>query len=184
PTCRIGWDIAAGGYSSWCEGYGNCTNPTIPSGVVLGTMTSYAVSGGIATIQMTNTLNPGDVVMVRGMSSADGRYINGTAAFTVLSAGLNASQFEIAVTAPDASSTSDTGVVVRPTRILGKNFASCSVNGGVDKTKVATIFGGWGLATPLDLSGAKDVEVACLEITSHSSCIWFGSPALPNYCST
>jgi hypothetical protein len=54
----------------------------------------------------------------------------------------------------------------------------------VDKTKVATIFGGWGLATPLDLSGAKDVEVACLEITSHSSCIWFGSPALPNYCST
>jgi hypothetical protein len=62
------------------------------------------------------------------------------------------------------------------TRILGENFASCSA------TNKTQIFGGFGIVTPLDLSGAQFLDVQCLEITRHSNCIWFGSPAVPSGC--
>jgi hypothetical protein len=68
------------------------------------------------------------------------------------------------------------GSASQHTRILGENFASCSA------TNKTQIFGGFGIDTPLDLSGAQFVDVQCLEITRHSSCIWFGSPAVPSGC--
>ena len=69
------------------------------------------------------------------------------------------------------------GSTSQHTRILGENFASCSA------TNKTQIFGGFGISTPLDLSGAQFVDVQCLEITRHSNCILYGSPAVPSPCS-
>jgi hypothetical protein len=69
------------------------------------------------------------------------------------------------------------GTAAQHTRILGENFGSCSA------TNKTQIFGGFGLGTALDLSGAQYVDLECLEITRHSDCIWFGSPAVPSGCS-
>jgi hypothetical protein len=61
----------------------------------------------------------------------------------------------------------------RHTRILGENYASCSVGNAVDKTKVTQIFGGFGVGTTLNLAGARYVDVQCLEITGHNGrCIF------------
>jgi hypothetical protein len=68
------------------------------------------------------------------------------------------------------------GTASQHTRILGENFASCSA------TNKTQIFGGFGIRTPLDLSGAQYLDVQCLEITRHSNCITFGSPAATSYC--
>jgi hypothetical protein len=62
------------------------------------------------------------------------------------------------------------------TRILGENYASC------DATNKTQIFGGFGVDTAMNLSGAQYVDVQCLEITRHSQCISHGSPAYPSTC--
>jgi hypothetical protein len=68
------------------------------------------------------------------------------------------------------------GSTSQHTRILGENFGSCNA------TNKTQIFGGFGIRTPLDLSAAQFVDVQCLEITRHSNCIIYGSPAVPSYC--
>ncbi len=75
------------------------------------------------------------------------------------------------------------GTVSQPTRILGANYASCNVGNAPDKTKMSQLFGGHGAYTVLNMHGAQNVQVECLEITSHSSCIVHGSP-LVNDCHT
>jgi hypothetical protein len=69
------------------------------------------------------------------------------------------------------------GSTSQHTRILGENFAGCST------TNKTQIFGGFGVGAALDLSGAQYVDVQCLEITRHSNCILYGSPAVPSQCS-
>ena len=69
------------------------------------------------------------------------------------------------------------GSTSQHTRILGENFAGCNA------TNKTQIYGGFGIGAPLDLSGAQFVDVQCLEITRHSNCILYGSPAVPSQCS-
>jgi hypothetical protein len=68
------------------------------------------------------------------------------------------------------------GTATQHTRILGENFGACSA------TNKTQIFGGYGVYTALNLSGAQYVDVECMEITRHSNCIFFGSPASPASC--
>jgi hypothetical protein len=68
--------------------------------------------------------------------------------------------------------------------IEGENFADCGSGDAPDKTKLTEIFGGHGVGTALNLTGAKSVTVKCLEITRHSNCVRHGYPALPTQCSS
>ena len=74
------------------------------------------------------------------------------------------------------------GTAAQHTRILGQNYANCGTATTTDRSKLTQIFGGFGVGTPLDLRGAQYVDVECIEITRHSNCIWFGTPAVPSSC--
>jgi hypothetical protein len=74
------------------------------------------------------------------------------------------------------------GTSSQHTRILGENFASCINGTALDKSKLTQIFGGFGVITPLNLRGAQYVDVQCIEVTRHSQCVVFGSPAYPSNC--
>ena len=77
------------------------------------------------------------------------------------------------------------GTAQSHTRILGRNYASCSAgNNQPDPTQMTQIFGGYGLQTPMNLTGAQFVDVQCIEVTRHSQCITHGSPAYPSRCAT
>jgi hypothetical protein len=76
------------------------------------------------------------------------------------------------------------GTASQHTRILGENYASCTSGGQTDRTKLTQIFGGYGVGMALNLSGAQFVDVECIEVTRHSQCIWFGSPAYPSACNS
>ena len=75
------------------------------------------------------------------------------------------------------------------TRILGANYAACSTtrteNGApyqiADPTKTTQIFGGWNAWEVVTLAGSKFVDVDCMEITDHSSCVSYGA-FLPTQC--
>jgi hypothetical protein len=81
-----------------------------------------------------------------------------------------------------ANPTIPAGTPTQHTRILGQNYASCSTGNTPNKSALTQIIGGFGLWSPLNLMGAQYVDVECLEVTSHASCIWFGSPAIPSSC--
>jgi hypothetical protein len=68
------------------------------------------------------------------------------------------------------------GTAAQHTRILGENFASCSTS---NKTQ---LFGGFGIAFVLNLEGAKFIDLQCIELTRHSQCMKYGSPAIPSGC--
>ena len=70
------------------------------------------------------------------------------------------------------------GTAAQPTRILGENYAGCSA------TNKTQIFGGYGVWMALNLGGAQNVKVECLEITRHSQCVVHGSPVYPSGCSS
>jgi len=70
------------------------------------------------------------------------------------------------------------GTAAQHTRILGQNYAACTSH-----SSETQIFGGHGVYTPMNLNGAQFVDVACIELTSHSQCIVHGSPN-PDPCST
>jgi hypothetical protein len=57
------------------------------------------------------------------------------------------------------------GTPSQHTRILGENYASC--RSASAKTQ---LHGGWSVGDVLDLSGASNVDVACLDITDFSAC--------------
>ena len=57
------------------------------------------------------------------------------------------------------------GTPAQHTRILGENYASCHEASA--KTQLA---GGFGVSVVLSMSGSSYVDVACLDITDHSSC--------------
>jgi Putative Ig domain len=74
------------------------------------------------------------------------------------------------------------GTATQHTRILGQNYATCSSGGVTNRSQLTQIFGGFGVTEALNLTGAKYVDVECLEVTRHSQCIAFGSPAVPASC--
>jgi hypothetical protein len=75
------------------------------------------------------------------------------------------------------------GTPSQHTRILGENYASCSVGNSVNKSKVTQIFGGYAVGVALNLGGAKYVDVQCLEITEHNGkCVLHGYPSFPRGC--
>jgi hypothetical protein len=76
------------------------------------------------------------------------------------------------------------GTATQHTRILGENYAACSSGGVTNRSQLTQIFGGYGVTEALNLTGAKYVDVECLEVTRHSQCIAFGSPAVPSSCSS
>lgn len=74
------------------------------------------------------------------------------------------------------------GTAAQHTRILGRNYAKCSTGNTSIPANMTQIFGGFGVGSALNLSGAQYVDVECLEITRHSECIVHGSPAYPSVC--
>ncbi|MBB5339847.1 beta strand repeat-containing protein [Tunturiibacter gelidoferens] len=76
------------------------------------------------------------------------------------------------------------GTASQHTRILGENYASCNSGGVTTRSQLTQIFGGFGVTEALNLTGAKYVDVECLEVTRHSQCIAFGSPAIPASCTS
>jgi hypothetical protein len=88
----LGWGIDVG--SNPASG-----NPSV--------ITAFQISGNIATFQSANVFLPGQSVIINGLSV--GTYFNG-AAYTVLSGGLSASQFEIDFSGADVGLTSDSGL--------------------------------------------------------------------------
>lgn len=53
-----------------------------------------------------------------------------------------------------------------PTRLLGENYASCD--------KKTQLFGGYGLASVINLGGSRNVDVQCIELTDHGQCTRVG----------
>ena len=76
------------------------------------------------------------------------------------------------------------GTVAQPTRILGRNYASCNVGNAMDKTKMTQLFGGHGTYAVLNLVGTQNVQLECLELARHSNCAVHGSPIFPSDCHT
>ncbi len=180
PDCRAGVDnnTGIGAGQTWCYGGGvnGCANPAMPSGVKIAAATACSITGGVGTITAPNTLSAGAVVMPDYFTTAACKPFNGQV-YTVLGSGLSSSQFQVLITSPNASS-SDTGSVFRPTRLIGANVGACTVDANKQ-----VIFGGFGVGAALDLSGAQHVDVECLNVTRHSQCIQFGSgPGSPTHC--
>ncbi len=67
------------------------------------------------------------------------------------------------------------GTPTQHTRILGENFATCHNGNVADTTQMTQIFGGYGAYTPLNIGGAQNLDVQCLEITRHSTCGFGGT---------
>jgi hypothetical protein len=181
PWSPVGWDnntgTGAGSTWDWGGGVNGGTNPPMPSGVPVASATACSVSAGVATITAANTLTAGAVVMPDYFTTANCRPLNGQV-YTVLGSGLLSSQFQVLATLPNFGTTSDTGTVFRPTRILGANFGACSSN--ASKTVIYGTYPGVGAA--LELSGAQHVDIECIDLTRKSACIQHGSPALPSVC--
>jgi hypothetical protein len=74
------------------------------------------------------------------------------------------------------------GTAAQHTRILGQNYANCGTATATNKSSLNRIIGGFGIGTPFALQGAQFLDIECLEVTSHATCIWFGSPAVPSSC--
>jgi hypothetical protein len=69
------------------------------------------------------------------------------------------------------------GTAARPTRLLGENYESCS--------KKTQLFGGYALASIVDLSGSTHVDLQCIELTDHGQCSKMGGGlAGSNGCNT
>ncbi len=62
------------------------------------------------------------------------------------------------------------------TRILGANYANCGPG------RKTAIFGGFATLAVINLQATSYVDVQCLDITDHSSCIKHGTAGLPSRC--
>src|SRR5665213_1690297 len=59
------------------------------------------------------------------------------------------------------------GTPDHPTRLLGENYQSCN--------KKTQLFGGYALGVIVNLSGSKNIDVECLELTDHAECTRVGA---------
>ncbi|MFZ0733603.1 MAG: hypothetical protein WAM79_14865 [Candidatus Sulfotelmatobacter sp.] len=89
--------------------FGSCSGSNCSS---IATITSFSISSGVATFQAVNNFVPGSRVAISGFTSSAGTtYLNGTT-LTVSATGLTGTTFEAVISAPDTSSTTDTGTAV------------------------------------------------------------------------
>lgn len=86
--------------------------------------------------------------------------------------GLNGDPFATGAPSPPS------GTAGAHTKILGEHFASCG-----SQSAMTQLYGGFGVFQVLSL-GSAYVDVECIELTRHSQCIKYGSPALPSGCNT
>src|SRR3984893_7433409 len=63
------------------------------------------------------------------------------------------------------------------TQILGENFGSCG-----SQSSMTQLYGGFGVNFIFNLHGSQYVDIKCIELTRHSQCIKYGSPAVPSQC--
>ena len=83
------------------------------------------------------------------------------------------------------------GSASQPTRILGQNYAACSTGNATNHSLLTQLFGGYGVSYDLQLDGASNVQLECLEITAHTqavagtngTCGLQGVPLYPTGCS-
>ena len=163
----------------------------VPSAAVLGQTTFYVRPGGGTPTQCTGTVNadypgngggqacafahpfhalpPGGTPVIHGGDTlviAEGSYMMGYGAPATENCEAGGSfgcYMPPLPSGPDAA---------HPTRILGAGHASgCSAKPELWGTERADII--------LNLAGTSNVEVSCLEITDHSSCVEFHSGAVP-----
>ena len=64
------------------------------------------------------------------------------------------------------------GTPGHPTRLLGEHYGNC--------TQKTQLFGGFEVYIMMDLSGSKNVDIECLELTDHSQCVKMGSGYPPS----
>ena len=77
------------------------------------------------------------------------------------------------------------GTAQQHTRILGRNYLSCSnADGTPNHAQMSQLFGGHAVGAALNLTGAQFVDVGCVEITQHAACINHGTPAIPSKCNS
>jgi hypothetical protein len=76
------------------------------------------------------------------------------------------------------------GTALQHTRILGRNYASCKTSDGrANHALMTQLYGGFGVGETLNLTGAKYVDVECIEVSSYTNCVVHGSPN-PMPCNT
>ena len=89
--------------------FGSCSGSNCSS---IATITSFSISSGVVTFQAVNNFVPGSRIAISGFTSSAGTtYLNGVT-LTVLATGLTGTSFEAVISAPDTSSTTDTGTAV------------------------------------------------------------------------
>jgi hypothetical protein len=80
------------------------------------------------------------------------------------------------------------GTALQHTRILGENYAACNTGGATNPKVYASnltqLFGGFSLSYTFNLQDTQNVDVQCIELTTHNGqCTLGGSPAYPRGCS-
>jgi hypothetical protein len=70
------------------------------------------------------------------------------------------------------------GTAAIHTQILGENFAACN------QGNMTQVFGGFGVFDVFNLGSTGYVDMKCIELTRHSQCTRFGSPAIPAGCNS
>lgn len=89
--------------------FGSCSGANCAS---VATITSFSIASGVATFQAVNNFVPGNRVAISGLTSSAGvTYLNGLTVI-VSATGLTGTSFQAVVSAPDTSSTTDTGTAV------------------------------------------------------------------------
>lgn len=77
------------------------------------------------------------------------------------------------------------GTPSQHTRILGGNYQNCSSGNVTTRSALTQLVGGFSALDVLSLLGSQNVDVQCLDITSHNGqCIIHGSPSYPRHCNT
>ncbi|HVC89186.1 MAG TPA: hypothetical protein VND66_01070 [Acidobacteriaceae bacterium] len=134
---------------------------------------SWAIAGG-DTVVISNTYPAGETGWRIGPIDAYGHPFNGYSGVNHLGP---FTDYNLPIPA---------GTAGNPTRILGANFANCSTaitppgatpTQGPDPSKTTKIFGGFTILGVLNLKDTQYVDVQCLDVTDHSSCIAHGSAA-------
>jgi hypothetical protein len=118
------------------SGFTNATNNT---GGTVATATAYSSAGGAMTITAPNALSAGQVVLLNATSGDNLHSLNGQQ-FTVLSAGLSSSQFEIANSNGGSGSTSSTFTIAPLTAIANSLTVMALTNpSAVNETHAGTL---------------------------------------------
>jgi hypothetical protein len=149
--------------------------PVVPT-INAATITSWSVTGNVATFQASNYLTAGQTGQLSGFNGADG--FNGLIV-TVISAGLSNTQFEAAITHANGSGTDAGYIDVGTTPLKAAYYAGqCVGNAGLAFPQPNAIFyaqTGLGRATIKNLNA----NVTGLQDTNGTAVVYFGGNTAP-----